>query len=187
MNELVYPCVNVSLDGESSLLSPDLFEKRKQLERELKEITFHVNERVDYIVLKLVKLFGLEEKFSFHSYSNQNSYKDGSFDFDLFQEKISVYIEFKDGTNIPMIALIKEGKWDFKANCGFPTRFLFEDFENEVYAGIEIYNETERGSTQKIVLEKRKPILDSIFKKLTPEEIKVLKQHFYSTEEKTAM
>lgn len=146
----------------------------KILKEQLKPIEESIEYRCNYVVKEIVKIF--HKKFDWWDFDNSCEDERGHFDPDYIQYEVV-------GTSIAgcinMIAILKEeGEWDLAQ--GFPLRFLFEDFQQEVIDGRELYKKKEEEENKKAQeLKKLKAFENEKIKeaaraKLTKEERKAL-------------
>jgi hypothetical protein len=141
-----------------------------------------ISKRVDYVVREIARIFG--GKIDWWDWPKGKDECDGHFTPDIIEgESVSVD-GWKSGGG-DWEAYLKDEKGDFKESwqfCWFefPTRFLYEDFEEELIEGIKKYREdkaTKKELKKQKELEKVKnkaKLLDSVKSKLTKEERKAL-------------
>ena len=133
-------------------------------------------DRSNYIIRKTAELFG--GKIDWWDWSNGAGEVDGHFDIDwLNDDYISVAGDTKGG-NCEWVAILKNEEWELRLT--FLTRWIWEDFEQELTDGIKKYKEQK---LHKIEMEKKKKIAreenkkklkESAKSKLTKEERKAL-------------
>jgi hypothetical protein len=134
--------------------------------------------RVNYVVQKIASIFG--GKIEWWDWSNGGGEVDGHFTPDMVDgETIQLDGERPDGGE--WVALLKDEKgkfteeWEFHW-FEFPTRFLYEDFEEELKEGIQKYREQEikkKEMNKQKKLEKvknKEKLLESVKSNLTKEE-----------------
>lgn len=135
-----------------------------------------ITDRANYVIRKSAELFG--GKIEWWDWTNGAGETDGHFNPDwLKDDYISVDGDTKGG-NCEWVAILKNGEWELR--LVFPTRWLWEDFEQELTDGIKKYKEQK---LHKIEMEKKKKIardsekkklLEAAKSKLTKEERKAL-------------
>ncbi len=165
---------------ENKITKEDI-EKLEVIQRELEviqrkeeQITSKIESRVDFIVKKIISLFG--KRLDWYGYANGGD-DGGFFDVQRYKETVDLNIYVVGGTDL--VVIIEEGEWGLEQ--GFPTRWLFEDFEEEVKEGIAKYKIQKEAQKQKEkelrIQRKEKDLLlaKEARNKLTKEEIKALK------------
>jgi len=130
-----------------------------------------ISNRVNYIVREIASLFKGEV--------NRWDWGDGSGEIEghftpnmVYDDSIQLDGERKGTFDDEWVAFLKDengqftNEWEFHW-FEFPTRFLYEDFEEELKEGIQKYKEHQ-------VKKEMKKLIDSVKSKLTPEERKAL-------------
>jgi hypothetical protein len=136
-------------------------------------------DRIGYIIRTIYKEIG--EELSTWYFDGADEGEVGIIDIDDYGTGLfGTSIVYEPGLYDTMVKLKKEGVIDLGGD-GLPTRWLYEDFEDELRAGIVAYEkhqvaEKEARAKKKIATTKSKnEKLAAIKAKLTPEEIKFLK------------
>lgn len=133
--------------------------------------------RVSYIIRTIAKIFG--GKIEWWDWKNGGGEVNGHFEFSMLNGKEFQLDGSKKGGEMDWVSTLKEGEWEFTW-LAFPTRFIWEDFEDEVRNGIEKFKESERINAEKEKLRKqeklskKQQLLESAKSKLTKEELKAL-------------
>ena len=134
-------------------------------------------DRANYVIRTTANLFG--GKIEWWDWSNGAGEVDGHFDMDwLKDDYISVAGDTKGG-NGEWVAILKDGgEWEL--GLTFPTRWFWEDFEQELIDGIIKYKEQQKRKVEidkqkKLTREEnKKKLKESAKSKLTREEQKAL-------------
>jgi len=152
-----------------------VIEWRKDAAAKLYSIDVDISARIDYILNFIYKAFGTELSNWYFQGASEN--QDGCFEPHMFLDEFYVYMEPSlpdDG-----VFLDKDGgEWGLEE--GIPSRWLFEDFEEELTSGIEkfkTHNADKAVIAAKRALakaEEEKKLIESIKNKLTPSELKAL-------------
>ncbi len=156
-------------------LGKSIIVRRKQIASQLDSIDVDISARVDYILNFIYKAFGVE--LSNWYYQGASEGQDGFFEPHMFLDEFYVYKE--PGLPDDGVFLDKDGgEWGLEE--GIPSRWLFEDFEEELTSGIEklkAHKADKKVQAAKKALakaEEEKKLVDSIKNKLTPAELKAL-------------
>lgn len=139
-----------------------------------------INDRCAYVVETICNIYG--KRLKYWVLGNEGTQDGGEFDFS-WKEFVQVYIYIDNGYD--MICDLKDIEGINFCNEGFPMRFLYEDFEEEVKSGrekakarieIEKIEKKEKAKAAKV---KKDALAASAKEKmklaLTPEEWKALK------------
>ena len=145
--------------------------------------TYHaevIQDRVNYILRKTAEIFG--GKIEWWDWSNGAGEADGHFEPSFLRDKcINVDGETKGGGDDgDWVAILKnDEEWELRLE--FPIRWLTEDFEQELIAGIEKYKdkklkrkETEKQKKLAREINKQK-LVNAAKAKLTKEELAAIK------------
>jgi hypothetical protein len=135
-------------------------------------------DRISYIMASVFKLFGKNGAYWWFSGADEGEV--GSFWKNYDPEQVSVITECTSGEE--MIILLKDGS-EWGLVDGFPTRWLFEDFETEIQDGKQKYKEKEirRKAEMKKLSEQQKveheALIQSAKSKLSKKELNAIKKY----------
>jgi len=134
-----------------------------------------IEDRINYVIRTLAKIFG--GKIEWWDWNNGGGEVDGHLDMDMFKND-SIQLDGCKKGGKDWVSVIKEGEWEFEY-LEFPTRFLWEDFEEELENGIKEYEKQGKIRLAKEKKEKSKKdkqyLIESAKSKLTKEELKALR------------
>lgn len=136
--------------------------------RKYEEIIGKIDERFSEIVLTILPDIRKKGWYDYGNCSYEDENSNGSFDPDEYKDEISVGGEF---------ALLPE---PYDCDNSFPTRWLWEDFEDEFVSEISKYKS--KKEREKLLAKqkrdalkaKKEAIWESVKKKLTKEELKYI-------------
>ena len=137
-----------------------------------------ITDRMNYIIRKCIEIAG--GKLDWWDWQCDGDYEDrssGDFMESYHKDQLSIRAEWSIKREI--IFIDKDGgEWLFQD--GIPTRWLYEDFEEEFTNGLKAYKEKEKQKAEK-AKEKRlkdaadqKVLIEKVLSKLTKEEKKAL-------------
>lgn len=132
-----------------------------------------IGNRFDYIILKIAEIFNNEIDNWYFTDAREDSW--GALEDSLSGNKIYPIINFKKNKLNPMKVFIDKELFDLKLEI--PTKWLTNDFEEELIEARDSYEEIIRKSAEKVrkqketIYEKQKILIKSIEQKLTKEEL----------------
>jgi hypothetical protein len=156
-------------------LDKSIIARREEAANELYSIDADISARIDYILNFIYNAFG--SKLSNWYFQGASENQDGFFEPHMFSEEFYVYKE-PSLPNDGCFICKDDVEWGLEE--GIPSRWLFEDFEDELTSGIERlkkHNADKKVQAAKKALakaEEEKKLVDSIKNKLTPAELKAL-------------
>lgn len=171
------------MTNKNSPIAPQLLADWKKLYSETSKLENQICNRIDYIVKTVFKTFGA--KLSTWYFYGAEEGEMGDLNRALYTDYFSVITELVRDRNgnynhIDMVILLKDGsEWGFEGE--YPTRWLFEDFEEELIEGKKKYQEKvqeeKNKKKEKDLLKKQKNelLVEKAKAKLTKEELKALK------------
>ncbi len=156
-------------------LDPSIIGRHRKACDQLYSVENECTARIDYIMNFIFKAFN--KKLGAWEYNGNSSQSSGSFESDMFEDQFTVW----SSPELPNEGLFLDkdgGEWGLYD--GIPSRWLFEDFEDELTNGI--VNLQKRNADKKLQAAKRavvkaeeeKALIESIKEKLTPAELKAL-------------
>lgn len=158
-------------------ISPDLLEKASVLQKQLAKMESDIIDRCNYIMTSIFKLFDKKSAYWYFYGAGEGEF--GDFWDNYHKDYVHIIADNCPGKE--MVILLKDGsEWGF--SDGFPTRWLFEDFENELIEGKSLYEkrEAERQEASKKKREEKKIKVKAIAEiaksKLSKEELAALKK-----------
>jgi hypothetical protein len=140
----------------SKILNSD-FNQWCILQEQINEIDNKIHDRCDYIVKKLASLSGLQIKW--WDFGNARENPEGNFEIHGNEVLITGDGSFFNNNNV---ALLDDGDWGL--NSSFPSRWLFEDFEDEAKRGIADHREIKNKELER---NKKKEYRESVKEKET--------------------
>lgn len=156
-----------------------MFDKAYEADQLARELCRSIDERCNYVVRKIVEIAGLHLEWWDYRVFSLDENDSGYFDFQQFANYINVQMGLTDNL-ISIPCRINKGLEDIDFFERFPTRYLFEDFEEEVRTGFCLYKkmEKERKALEKEEKERKNKLMTQIESKLSPEELRILKQKY---------
>lgn len=147
--------------------------------KELKLLNAAVNKRVDYIIKKIVSIFNMKLEWWGYSETDEGEaqLKDA-----LYQDSVCCYISYKrdKGIHNQEIIIDTNGKELVLLSNGFPVRWLYEDFEDELIQGKEKYKAVieQKKQAEKLKQTATKELAKQAKAKLNDEELKALVKEY---------
>jgi hypothetical protein len=136
-----------------------------------------ITDRMDYITRHCIKVVG--GKFDWWDWNSEDYESHSAGDFMLSYDKETIQIRGLWTCTKNNVFIDKYGN-EWGIEDGFPTRWLYEDFEEEFESGLKAYKEKEKQraanakKTKKKNEEKKKALVAAAATKLTKEERKLL-------------
>ena len=162
-----------------SPITKENFVKRQELIKQLGKFDNEIEARINYIAEKISSVFNI--KLDTWYFPGAEEFEIGSLDKNMTKDIIDIMFE---PTLLDCVIITKDKKELFFEDGFIPTRWLFEDFEDELKDGKKIYEKklkefkkAEKEDKEK-KKEEEKKILKNIVAKLTSEEKKLLKNKF---------
>lgn len=162
-------------------ITADHLTKAAEAERVANELKSPIYDRCQEVVNVICEIFGKRLDWWHFGYGESSEISGGEFDFD-WKDFTYGHIYAKGGSNL--ICDLKEGE-EIDLSQGFPIRFLYEDFEEELTEGVakakvRIEKEKMRKKEKDQAAKLRKAELTASAKAklksvLSPEEIRALK------------
>lgn len=162
------------------ILTKEIFEEARIANEKAALSLIPIEKRCQEIVWAIQDIYGQEDEGWYFDLTDGDDIGGGSFQFDS-DDFVRVIIEAEND----FVCDLKEGNGIRLNSDGFPKRFLFEDFEEEVRSGklaAEERIEKEKAKKREYAKsrkEKKQQMKDEIKEKvksvLSPEEIKILK------------
>ena len=158
-------------------LSHELVAEAEEVSRRAENLEQSIIDRISYIMASVFKLFGKSKAYWWFNGASEGEV--GSFWKNYDKEQISVITECPSGEE--MIILLKDGS-EWGLVDGFPTRWLFEDFETEIKEGKQKYKEKEiiRKTELKKLSDRKKleveALIESAKSKLSKKELDAVKK-----------
>lgn len=161
-------------------LSIEDFSVWTELNKKTSVLESTIEDRIDYIIRKIYDMFG--HKIAWWDYPGHGSRGEGgSLKDSISKNEVNFSFECESSKNFKeVVAIIEGGEWGFESS--FPKRWLFEDFEDELQAGIESYEKLQKEREADALIKKTKSIaknkqlIESAKSKLTKEELKALQK-----------
>ena len=161
-------------------ITKDVVEKLNAAYQAYEEYEKKISDRVDYVIKTIAKIFGT--KLVWYDWPNGGGETSGHFRPNMIKgESFQLDGEMKNRSE--MVSIIncgeKEGEWEFTW-MEIPTRFLYENFEEELESGIKKFKEAEAAKKikEKEDRERRettkKQLLETAKQKLSKEERRAL-------------
>jgi hypothetical protein len=165
-------------------ITQELFSDWERLHKEISSLESQMEDRIDYIIRSVFKEFG--NRLSTWYFPGAEEGEVGSMKYAVDKDYFTVetdclerYESSKSGYK-EMTILLKDGtRWSFEGM--YLTRWLFEDFEEELVQGKKKYEEKleeeAKKKKERALARKQKKVLlaESAKAKLTKEELKALK------------
>ena len=157
-------------------ITKDVVEKMNAAYKAYEEYEKQITNRVDYVIKTIAKIFGT--KLEWYDWSNGGGETDGHFEPRLISGN-SFQLDGAMKKRGEMVAITKDGEWEFTW-MEIPTRFLYENFEQELEDGIKKFKEQEEArkiKEKEIRIQKeidRQKLLEAAKQKLSKEERKAL-------------
>jgi hypothetical protein len=150
---------------------------------EINELKFHCNlkkskifDRAWYVYTVIAKEFKVKIP-SYQEYSTDRlEYVDGYLEDDYSETFSEYYLNPLRGAG-RCIAVIKGKEYDLAG--GFPTRWLFSEFEKELADGVKeyekvLFNKKNQDKIKKKISYRKSKIIEKLKKSMTPEEIEIV-------------
>jgi len=153
-------------------ITQELVTKCEKLRRELGSFQKGIEDRLDYIIRTVYQAFGYQIQYWWYEDAEEGELGSLWRAFSQFQiEGISVGAEVTK----EMVILLKDGS-EYELTYSVPTRWLFEDFEDELLQGKKAYEEKleQERVTNKKKQHAKKEKKKQALAKLTKEERQVL-------------
>jgi len=159
-------------DDNYQKLNKSLFKDLKKSFIEYQDRLEPFNERMDYIVNKISEIFGGELKWWEWPWDSDSGVPFSPMDLNADFIQLDGEYRYDDD----WVSILNNGEQVEFHWLKFPTRFLFEDFEQEVIDGIEKYKLKEQEKKDKAKQQRlnKKEKKEKVLSKLTAEERKVL-------------
>lgn len=157
-----------------STLSRLILSEREEAASVLSEIDGQIIDRLNFILHTLVECFGA--KIETWYFDNAEEGQMGDLRCDA-SEIYDIHIEYQGSVPSNTAITLKDGTvFDFRFNHSVPIRWLFENFEEEISAGRELYLTNLEAKKQKLRAAKESRDLkrQEIINKLTNEEKQLL-------------
>lgn len=167
-------------------IDKEFVERARSMAREASIMEDVIADRIDYIIREMCKTFNT--KLLYWYFPDAAEGEVGNLWEHFSNEQISVITQFlgdksKNGSSRTMSIIDKfDNELFFDFDSFIPTRWLFEEFENELIEGKKKFEEKEalckleqnkKKSLKKIEEEK---LIESVKRKLSKEELKVIKK-----------
>ena len=158
-------------------LTPELVAEAEDLVSRAGKLEEKITDRIHYIMTSIFKLFG--KKSAYWYFYGAGEGEVGPLWAHYDKEMIGVVIDDCPGES--MVILLKDGsEWGF--DDGIPTRWLFEDFEEELTQGKKNYEEreiTRKAAQKELAANKKledKKLIEGAKKKLSKKELEALRR-----------
>lgn len=158
-------------------------EKIKELKKELDQIERPLVERIAYVYETIfTTTFKKKGGFCFYSVGAENGDNGGGIGDitkSISNEQVAFCIENYSSGSFSCLVILGNQEWDLLD--GFPARWLYEDFEEELIIGKQLHqdkiNQDKKSKEENKKLEKlnQKKMIENIKNKLTKDELDLLK------------
>lgn len=163
-------------------LNPHLLTATREAYNKYTALEDQITGRMDYIINTVLALYGSKLHYWYFYGAGEGEIGPmlNHIDDESFRVIIDYYTRPQKFDITSVVIIMKDGsEWGFED--GFPTRWLFENFEQELIEGKKKYeNEVvakaeARKAKQKLQAEKKKNLIKSAKSKLSREELRALK------------
>jgi hypothetical protein len=180
------------MDTKAEKIVMEIFDVAKKIKKEIGQLKNQytylcdkIDNRVDYIIHTICKEFNRSLNYYNYANADDDGYN-GYFDFEEYKKSVNIVTSISninryDGWSELLVILEGEHAGEWNLADGFPTAWLFNDFEKELKNGIKKYKnkEIERKNKAKLSRdqkkEEKKKLLKEIEKKLSKEELEALR------------
>jgi hypothetical protein len=160
-------------------LEASIMEEWKEKRVVVNKIEKTIIDRIEYIIAKAASICNISRNsFTWYFYGAEEGGM-GSLSENITKDDVSYCVEFdRDKSWNDMEIAV--GKGSYAMTDGFPTRWLFEDFEDEMKAGRKkfledkVKKQEEAKAKKAASVEKKKKVAEEAKKKLSKEELKAL-------------
>src|SRR5512135_1329026 len=158
-------------------ITPELVAEAEELATRLGKMEEKITDRIHYIMLSIFKLFSKKDAYWYFYGAGEGEV--GPFWAHYDKDQIGVVIDNCPGET--MVILLKNGdEWGFEDSI--PTRWLFEDFEEELIQGKKKFEEREiarKAAQKELAVNKKledKKLIEGAKKKLSKKELEALRR-----------
>lgn len=135
-------------------ISEDVVNEILKIHKAYAEVERKISDRMNYIVHECVRISGGNiEWWSWQNGDYEDSHADGDFIHSYDKETIQINGELNHAYK--SIFLTKDGS-EWSLVDGYPTRWLFEDFEEEFTQGLQAYSDKRKQKALKTIEKNRK-------------------------------
>lgn len=161
-------------------ITPQLVSEWEVARSKASELENQITERIDYILNVWFKTFGGSLKYWYFDGAGENEV--GDLAKYMGDESIyGLFIECNPNSKNEMVIINKDGsEWGWESEI--PTRWLFEDFENEIINGKKLYEEraaNRKAKKKELTLAKKQEdatLIEEAKKKLSKKELAALRR-----------
>ena len=153
-------------------ISDESIKIRKQAKKAFKDTEKSIIKRVDYIINTIFKTFKIKNSYWYFYGAEEGSH--GDIDKGIYKDVLLLELENNYAYADFYIIDKNNDEWSFEE--GFPLRWLFENFEQELIDGKKLYElkDKEKRDAVTLATNNKKKLIKQVKSKLNKEELEAL-------------